>query len=66
MVGLIAFGSPDSLVVGPKVFAGKFKATYSTFCTVSNPAAETKSMGLPSDALLSWFLHRRLYNFIMT
>jgi hypothetical protein len=30
------------------------------------PAAETKSIGLLADALLSWFLHRHLDNFIMT
>jgi hypothetical protein len=37
-----------------------------SFCTVTNPAAETKSMGLPSDALLLWFLHRHQDNFIVT
>jgi hypothetical protein len=33
---------------------------------VTNPAAKTKSIGLPADALLSWFLHRHLDNFIVT
>jgi hypothetical protein len=33
---------------------------------VTNPAAETKSIGLLADALLSWFLHRHLDSFIMT
>jgi hypothetical protein len=33
---------------------------------VTNPAAETKSIGLLANALLSWFLHRHLDNFIMT
>ena len=32
-------------------------------CTVTNPATETKSIGLPADALLSWFLHRHLRQF---
>jgi hypothetical protein len=31
---------------------------------MSNPAAVTKSMGLPPDALLSWFLHRHLPVFV--
>jgi len=33
---------------------------------MTNPAAETKSIGLLSDAQLSWFLHRHLDNFIVT
>ena len=40
--------------------------TYQTFGTVTNPATETKSIGLLADAQLSWFLHRHLDNFIMT
>ena len=28
MVGLIAFGSPDSLVISPKVYASNFINTY--------------------------------------
>ena len=50
MVGLSAFVSPDNFVVGPKVYESEFKATYYTFCTLRNPAAVTKSMGLPSYA----------------
>ena len=30
---------------------------------MTNPAAETKSIGLPADAQLSWFLHRHLRQF---
>jgi hypothetical protein len=41
-----------------------FKPTYHILGTLTNPAAVTKSMGLPSDALLSWFLHRHLPVFI--
>ena len=33
---------------------------------MTNPAAETKSIGLLADAQLSWFLHRHLDNFIVT
>ena len=33
---------------------------------MTNPAAETKSIGLPADAQLSWFFARHLDNFIMT
>jgi hypothetical protein len=33
---------------------------------VTIPAAETKSIGLLADPLLSWFLHRHQDNFIMT
>jgi hypothetical protein len=33
---------------------------------VTNPAAETSSIGLLADAQLSWFLHRHLDNFIVT
>ena len=33
---------------------------------MTNPAAVTKSIGLPADALLSWFLHHHLDNFIVT
>ena len=43
-----------------------FKPTYKTFGTVTNPATETKSIGLLADAPLSWFLHRHLDNFIVT
>jgi hypothetical protein len=33
---------------------------------MTNPAAETKSIGLSADALLSWFLQHHLDSFIMT
>jgi hypothetical protein len=64
MVGLSAFVSPDSFVVSPKVYKSMFKPTYHILGTLTSPAAVTRSMGLPSDALLSWFLHRHLPNFI--
>jgi hypothetical protein len=35
-------------------------------CTLTIPAAKTKSIGLPADAPLSWFLHRHQDNFIVT
>jgi hypothetical protein len=34
--------------------------------TVTNPATKTMSIGMLADALLLWFLHRHLDNFIMT
>jgi hypothetical protein len=33
---------------------------------MTNTATETKSIGLPAYALLSWFLHRHLDSFIVT
>jgi hypothetical protein len=33
---------------------------------MTNPAAETKSVGLQAFAQLSWFLQRHLDSFIMT
>jgi hypothetical protein len=33
---------------------------------MTTPVAETKSIGLLAIALLSWFLHRHLDNFILT
>ena len=33
---------------------------------MTNPASVTESIGLLADALLSWFLHRHLDNFIVT
>jgi hypothetical protein len=33
---------------------------------MTNPAAETKVIGLLADAQLSWFLHRHLDSFILT
>ena len=46
----------DNFVIGPKVYASKFNATYQTFGTLTNPAAETKSIGLQADAQLAAFL----------
>jgi len=66
MVWVIAFGSPDSFVISPKVYARKFNSTYQILCIMTYPATETKSIGLPAGAQLSWFLHRHLDNFIMT
>ena len=66
MVWVIAFSSPDNILINPKVYERNLFTTYQTFGTVTNPAAETKSIGLLADALLSWFLHRHLDNFIMT
>ena len=65
LVGLIAFGSPDSFIIDPRVFEREFKATYHNFSTVTNPATVTKSMGLLALAPLSWFLHRHRDNFII-
>jgi hypothetical protein len=59
MVGLSAFVSPDKSVITPMSITINYTHLLN-FCTVSNPAAKTRSMGLPSDALLSWFLHRHL------
>jgi hypothetical protein len=49
-----------------KVYAIKFYSTYQTLYTMTNPAAETKSIGLLADAQLSWFLNHHLDNFIVT
>ena len=50
MVWVIAFVSPDSFVIGHKVYASKIKTTYQTLCTLTTPAAETKLIGLQADA----------------
>jgi hypothetical protein len=44
----------------------KFKPTYQIFGTMTNPAAVTKSIGLPADAPLSWFLQSHLDYFIVS
>ena len=44
----------------------KIISPYQTFGTVTNPATVTMSIGLLAFALLSWFLHRYLDNFIVT
>jgi hypothetical protein len=63
---VIAFSSPDSLVISPKVYERNLIITFQNFGTVTNPATVTKSIGLLANALLSWFLHRRLDSFIVT
>jgi len=49
-----------------KVYASKIISTYQNFGTMTAPAAETESIGLLANALLSWFLHRHLDSFAMT
>ena len=66
MVWVIAFGSPDNYTVDEYNFASNFITTYQISYTVTTPAAETIPIGLPADALLSWFLHRHLDSFIVT
>jgi hypothetical protein len=56
----MAFGSPDSLIINPKVYAVNF-FQFIKFCgTQTNSASETKSHGLPADAQLAAFFARRL------
>jgi hypothetical protein len=50
----------------PKHYLRNLTPTYQTFCTGSNPAAVTKSIGLPAIAQVSRFLQCRFDNFIMT
>jgi hypothetical protein len=52
----VAFVSPDSLVIDPKVYARKFNPTNQTIGTMTNPAAGTKSIWLAADALVPCFL----------
>jgi hypothetical protein len=66
MVGLIAFGSPDRLVISPKVYASKFIITYKIFVTVTNPATETTSMGLLADAQAVKFFAAPFTKFTLT
>ena len=40
----------------PKVYASKFISLIKSCGTRTDPAAETKSIGLPADALVSCFL----------
>jgi hypothetical protein len=56
---------PGQLSNHPKIYV-KICPTYLAFSTVTNPATETKSMGLSADAPLSWFLHRHLDYFIIS
>jgi hypothetical protein len=39
-----------------KVYESELSATYQIFWHPDVPAAKTKSVGLPADALVSWFL----------
>ena len=66
MVWVIAFSSPDSLVISSISLCEKIRPTYQTFGTLTTPAAVTKSIGLLADAQLSWFLHRHQDSFIVT
>jgi hypothetical protein len=66
MVGLIAFGRPDSFVISPKVYKRMFKATYHTFGTVTTPATVTRSMGLPADARAVKFFAAPFTKFTLT
>jgi hypothetical protein len=66
MVWVIAFSSPDKSVMHEKVYESKIKAIYQTFCILTTPSTETKSIGLPADVPLSWFLHRHQDSFIVT
>jgi len=66
LVGLIAFVSPDSLIISPKVYERKLFITYHILGIVTIPAIVTRSIGLPAIALLSWFLHHRRDNFIIS
>jgi len=44
----------------------KFNLLIKSSCTLTDPAAETKSIGLAADARVSWFLRTHLDSFIMT
>jgi hypothetical protein len=66
MVGLIAFGRPDNSLIGHKFSASKFQTIYQTFGTMTTPATETRSMGLPSDARAVKFFAASLSKFILT
>ena len=56
----MAFGSPDSLIINPKVYANNSFSLIKFCGTRTNPASETKSYGLPADAQLAAFFARRL------
>ena len=56
----MAFDSPDSFVINPKVYAGNSFSLIKFRGTRTNPASETKSHGLPADAQLAAFFARRL------
>jgi len=44
----------------------KFNPLIKISGTRTDPATETKSIGLPADARMSWFLQTHLDNFIVT
>ena len=50
---VIAFSSQDTSIISLKVYTRKSQTIYQTFGTVTIPAAETKSIGLPADAQLA-------------
>jgi hypothetical protein len=56
----MAFGSPDSLTINPKVYAFTLFSLIKFCGTRTDPATETKSRGLPADAQLAAFFARRL------
>ena len=66
MVGLIAFVRPDSCVMGAKVYVRNFIITYQVFDTMTNPATETRSMGLPADAQAVKLFAAPFTKFILT
>jgi hypothetical protein len=66
MVCLIAFVSPDSLVINSISLCDQIFLHLSNLYTVTNPATETKSIGLPADVLLPWFLQLNLESLIFT
>jgi len=51
------------MVSTPKVYAINHLITYKTLCTMTTPAAVTKSIGLLAFAQLSWFLPHHLDSF---
>ena len=56
----MAFGSPDSFIISPKVYPDNFYSLIKFCGTRTDPATETKSIGLPADAQLAAFFARRL------
>lgn len=52
VVSSVAFGSPDNFAIAPKTLVSKFINTYQTSGTQTDPAAKTKSIGLPANAQL--------------
>jgi hypothetical protein len=49
-----------------KTYASEFKATYQAFGTVTTPATETKSIGLPADARAVMVFAMLLIKFTLT